>query len=129
MERCGSQRKYKCVKADFPISIQIAAKGMSCFQGVLSCAKVKNQNTKSVIKTFPMCLKVNGLVGTSTVPSPNSKSRAKIYITFAGYFTTAQGGASPQYEIKLTTASGDEAVTKLSRPKTDPALARLIFQT
>jgi hypothetical protein len=132
MRRIGSQRKYECFIADFPISIQIEAGGMEVFQGVLSDAEVVDPATGEGIATYKMPLALDALIATSSVRSPNTPPEydpeADIFITFGGAFATAQAEASPQYTITLTAASGDVEVTRTRRPAGGrDAVARLIF--
>jgi hypothetical protein len=130
MRRKGSQRQYECLLEDFPIRLEIEAKGMRVFQGVLSDAEVRDPATGQRIATYDMPVGIDGLVGTSAVRSPDDPPTydpdADVFIAFTGFFATAESD-SPEYVITMRASSGDVEVTRAKRLGDGHALARLVF--
>lgn len=126
MEKTGI-RTYEVSTADFPLEVEIRARGLRECRVVVSDVLVSRAGT--LIAQHPVTLE-DGDVPLSKVyaiAKPPQRQPCDLLQTVNGFFGKDPADGA-KYEIAITSAQGDSFKTSIGVPSIDPGIANLTFQ-
>jgi hypothetical protein len=120
-------RKYELKKADFPITVQVAARNLPVCQAVASRVQVKQggQVTGSIPVAQEQEDPAHSAMGYQ-IPDPGTGPGADLIQNVDCWFPDGAPEDS-RYIVTITSALGDQATTRGSRPTINPRTITLTF--